>query len=152
METTIEHLQAALEASAGKFPEELLKAFLPERQTLFGQQLVPLTAGHFLALVNFNHPLACKGVTWTYEDIPLAMFIFTRPSGVIFDLIGNGTFEAEFFAFLETLPCEEMGGAIEQLVSHWMTANAPALAMKAPGSAQKKTADSDGGSPPSPAP
>lgn len=146
--TSLDQLKAALDASQGKFPEDLLKAFLPERQTVFGQKLVPLTAGHYLALVNFGHPLACREMKWAYEDIPLAMFIFTRSSAETFRAVTAGTFEDEFFAFLESLPCEEMTGAIEQLVAHWMTANATALAMKSPGDAQKKTAVSDGGSPP----
>ena len=145
METTLDDIQAAVIAANGKFPDVILRAFLPEKATLFGKALVPLTAGHHLVLVHLEHPLVIAGKTWQAQDIPLAMFVFTRGSKNLFQILANGGFEAEFYDFIESLPCAEMTDAIRQLIGHWLAATSTALAMESPHDTQKKTADSAGG-------
>lgn len=145
-ETTVDHLAEAQKNIRGRIPQEILQAFLPGKQTVFGRSLVPLSAGHHLLMVQLGHPLVNESKLWAPEDIPLAMFVFTRRSNELFQLIANDTFDAEFYDFLESLPCAEMGDAIQTLVAHWLAATTTALPMTSPyAAAQKKTAASVGG-------
>jgi hypothetical protein len=143
---TLDDISAAMMAVDGKTPAAVLEAFLPQKVTHLGQTLVPLTAGHELALAQLGHPLA-TGKAWEDIDVLTALFIFSRPSREVFAMIAGGTFEADFFLFIDSIPTADIPKLGADMAAHWMRSRATALAMESPHpSAQKKTADSAGGS------
>lgn len=130
----------------GKTPTTVLAAFLPKTSTHLGKKLVPLTAGHELALAQLGHPLA-TGTKWEDVDVLMALFVFSRPSREVFAMIQSGTFEDDFFGFIDTIPSADIPKLGNDMVAHWMRSRATALAMESPTpGTQKKTADSGGGS------
>lgn len=141
---TIEEITAAMMAVDGKTPSAVLEAFIPKTQTCLGRQLVPITVGHELALSQLNHPLA-TGRPWEDMDVLTALFVFTQPSRMIFSKIAGGTFEADFFEFIDSIPTADIAGLGSDMVAHWMRSRATAIGMENPHSTtQKKTAASGG--------
>lgn len=134
-------ISAAMNAVEGKTPSAVLAAFLPPITTHLGQTLVPLTAGHELALSQLGHPLATGSAQWEDVDVLTALFLFSRPSRLTFAMIAGGTFEAEFFAFIDTIPSADIRQLGSDMVAHWLRSRNSALAMESPSSTgQKKTA------------
>jgi hypothetical protein len=145
-EPTLEDIAAASAAMEGKFPTAVLDAFLPPLTSHLGQKLVPLSAGHELLLAQIQHPLAVGG-KWDDQDVLMALFLFSRPSRLSFAMVADGTLEAEFFAFIDAIPSADIPALGKDMVSHWVRSRNTALAMENEhAKAQKKTADSDGGS------
>lgn len=153
MKTTLDDISAAMTAADGRTPTEVIDAFLPDCPDTFAGRMIPLTAGHYLALAKLNHPFVHRNEEWDAAQLAIAMFCFTRPSREIFASIDGGTFEKDLFAFLEGVPAAEMEKAASGIFSHWKAAFSTAIPMKSPhAGAQKKTADSAGFSPMSPMP
>jgi hypothetical protein len=149
-EPNLDDIAAAMNAVDGRTPSNVLEAFLPKPVTHLGQKLVPLSAGHELLLAQISHPLA-TGTKWEDSDVLMALFVFSRPSRLLFAMVADSTFEAEFFAFIDTIPTADIPKLGQDMVSHWMRSRATALAMESEHSTgQKKTADLDGGSTQSP--
>jgi hypothetical protein len=143
---SLDQIAEALQSSEGRTPSDVLAAFLPDRATVFGQRLVPLTAGHDLLLEKLAHPFTRPGTEWKSHDLAVAMLVFTRPSRELFRMIDSGDFEDAIFELLDTLPFGDLEAAAAELVAHWATHRATALAMRSPhSSAEKKTAASAGG-------
>lgn len=142
---------ASLDSSST--PGAVLDAFLPKPVTVIGKKLLPLTAGHELALAYTKHPLASGG-KWEDSDVLLALFLFSRPSREIFALIEDGCFEDAFLAFVDSIPPADIPQLGHDLVAHWMRNRRTALAMENEHAtaAKKKTEDSAGGSAPFPKP
>lgn len=145
---TLADLQEALEATEGKTPQEILDAFCPEKTTIAGHPLVPLTAGHDLFMSRIKHPLALGSAAWTADDVATALFVFCTPSDELQSMMANGTYEERFYQFLETIPLHETEKAAVTLIAHWAKSRNTALAMKAPAGVEgsKKKAASAGGS------
>jgi hypothetical protein len=129
---TIADLQEALENTAGRTPQEIIDAFCPLGTTIAGKPLLPLTAGHDLFLSRIKHPLAVGAKAWTAEDVATALFVFTTPSVELFAMIEDGSYESAFWAFLDTLPMNELEAAAAALLAHWAKSRATAIPMKAP--------------------
>jgi hypothetical protein len=132
-------IAAAMEAVDGKTPTTVLEAFLPKVATHLGKRLVPLTAGHELALAQLGHPLA-TGTKWEDVDVLMALFVFSRPSREVFAMIAGGTFEDDFFGFIDSIPSADIPKLGNDMVAHWMRSRATALAMESPtpGTQKKK--------------
>lgn len=146
---TLEDIAAARAATEGKTPQAVLAAFIPKPVSVLSQKLLPLTAGHELLLSQIGHPLA-TGQKWEDVDVLMALFIFTHPSRTLFQMIASETLEAEFFAFIDGIPSADIAALGPDMVSHWMASRITALNMESKhAGAQKKTADSVGGSTPS---
>jgi len=144
--TSLDALADALRDAEGKTPSDVVAAFLPDCKTIFGQKLLPLTAGHDLFLEKIAHPFATGGKEWTSHDLAVAMFAFTTPSRDLFRMVANDTLEDALFDFLDSLPFGDLEPAAAELVGHWISHRATALAMRSPRSeGQKKTAASVGG-------
>lgn len=149
-EPTLEDITAAREAVDGQTPTTVLEAFLPPIASGLGHKLVPISAGHELLLSQIGHPLSTGG-KWEELDVLMALFLFSRPSRISFALVAEGTLESEFFAFIDAIPAADIRTLGQDMVSHWMRSRRTALAMENEHStAQKKTADSAGGSTRSP--
>ena len=147
---TLEDLAAAREAVDGKIPGTVVAAFVQPAKTCLGQKLLPITAGHELLLAHIEHPLATGG-KWQDSDVLMALFIFSRRSRQSFEALADGSFESEFFDFVDSLPASDVPSLGQDMVSHWLKSRQTALAMESEQkTAQKKTADSDGGSTRSP--
>ena len=147
-EPTLEDIADAREATGGKMPRVVLDAFLPKKQTHLGQTLVPLTAGHELILSQLGHPFV-TGKGFEDIDVLMALYVFSRPSRELFALVASDEFEAEFFRFIDGIPMPDVQALGSDMVAHWLASRATAMEMENPhASAQKKTADSDGGSRP----
>lgn len=143
---TLEDIAAAREAADSATPSAVLEAFLPKPVSHLGKKLVPITAGHELLLGQLGHPLA-TGAKWEDIDVLMALYVFSRPSRDLFSLVGEDTFEAEFFAFIDTIPTADIRALGQDMVGHWMRSRATAIAMESShASTQKKTADSAGSS------
>lgn len=151
---TLQELEAASAESSGQTPQEVIDAFLQVKTVVAGQPLVKLTVGHDLFLAKFRHPiLAGTSVTWTAQDVATALFVFSRPSADLFAMLEDGTYEAEFYAFLDTIPMGEIADCAAAIVAHWLRSRATALPMQAPAAMRnstKKKAASAGGSKRSP--
>lgn len=148
-EATLDQITAALQAVDGHTPSDVLDAFIPKPATSLGRKLIPLTAGHELLLSQFKHPLSAGGGEWEDADVLLALFIFSTPSIKLFGMVEDDTFQSEFLAFVDSIPPCDIPKLGSEMVSHWMRSRATAIAMQSPhGSGQKKTAGSDGCSPP----
>ena len=120
--------------------------------THLGQTLVPITAGHELLFAQISHPLA-TGKKWEDVDVLMALFIFSRPSRQLFQMVAEDSFETAFFAFLDTIPTGDIQQLGHDMVAHWVRSRAAAIPMENPHStAKKKAVASAGGSPPSPPP
>lgn len=148
-ETTLQDLADAAAEANGQTPQEVIDAFLNVKTEVAGKPLVPLKAGHDLFLAKFRHPILKPGDPWSPHDIASALFIFSRPSSELFAMIEDGTYEREFYAFLDTIPMGEIATASAALVAHWLKSRATALPMKSPDhlrSGSKKKAGSAGGS------
>lgn len=138
-EPTIEDIAAARQSSDGKIPSTILDAFLPKPKTIFGQTLVPLTAGHELLLGQLDHPLA-TGQPMEDSDVLMALFVFSRPSRDLFAMVSNDTFEPAFFKFIDSIPPADIEKLGHDMVAHWVSGRATAIALESK-NAQKKTAD-----------
>lgn len=142
----LQDLAAAIRAADGQTPTAVLDAFLPRAVSHLGQRLLPLTAGHELLLAQTRHPLA-SGEKWEDADVLLALFIFSRPSRLLFSMVADDSFEAEFFVFIDSIPTADIPALGHDMVSHWLRSRSTALAMECQhATAQKKTADSAGSS------
>lgn len=151
-EPTLEDIAAARDAISAGTPEAVLNAFLPRPVTHLGQTLIPITAGHELLFAQIKHPLS-TGSKWEDIDVLMALFIFSRPSRHLFEMVGNDTFEREFFGFLDSIPVADIEKLGNDMVAHWLRSRSAALAMENPHSTTKKKAAAlDGGSTPSPVP
>lgn len=148
-EPTLDDIAAARAATEAKTPQAVLAAFLPKPVSVLSQKLLPLTAGHELLLSQIGHPLA-TGEKWEDVDVLMALFIFTHPSRILFEMVAGETLEAEFFAFIDAIPSADIAALGPDMVSHWMASRITALNMESKhAGAQKKTAASVGGSTPS---
>jgi hypothetical protein len=146
---TLEDISAAVMETDGRTPAAVLDAFLPKTVTHLGQKLVPISAGHELLLAQTAHPLA-TGEKWEDIDVLMALFIFSRPSRLLFSMVADDTFEAEFFIFIDTIPSADIAKLGHDMVAHWVRNRATALAMENEhATTQKKTVGSVGGSTPS---
>lgn len=151
-EPTLEDIAAAREAIGTATPSTVLDAFLPKPVTHLGQKLVSITAGHELLFAQISHPLA-TGKKWEDIDVLMALFIFSRPSRTLFEMVADDTFDPQFFSFLDSIPVADIEKLGHDMVAHWMRSRAAAIAMENPHSTAKKKAEaSAGGSPPSPPP
>ena len=147
-EPSLSNIADAMMAVDGKTPTAVLDAFLPKAATHLGKKLLPLSAGHELLLAQTSHPLA-TGAKWEDVDVLMALFIFSNPSRLLFGMVADGSFEAEFLGFIDEIPSADIPKLGSDMVSHWLKSRATALGMESDsnsGGAQKKTADSDGGS------
>lgn len=141
---TLEQLAAAMEEVAGKTPKEVLEAFIPVATSAAGVPLVPLKLGHEMILAQLNHPFA-TGRKLDDTDVLMAFFVFSRPSTEGFAMIADGSFDATFFQFLETLPADDIKSIAPCIVTHWATARATAIEMRSPHpNGSKKKEGSDG--------
>lgn len=139
-EPALDDIAAAIAAAEGKIPAAVLNAFLPIPKTHLGQTLVPLKAGHELLLSQIGHPLA-TGEKWEDVDVLMALFIFSRPSRELFDMVAADTFERRFFEFIDSIPPSDISALGEVMVAHWVTARVTAIAMESKhAKGQKKTA------------
>jgi len=149
-ETTLQDLSEALDESKGATPQEVIDAFLRVKTVVAGQPLVPLKAGHDLFLAKFRHPILTPGKEWSPHDVGTALFAFSRPSSELFAMVEDGTFEQEFYAFLDTIPMGEIADCAAAIVAHWLKCRATAIPMKSPDQLArrgvKKKAGSVGGS------
>jgi hypothetical protein len=137
-----------MQRAEGRTATEILDAFGPYRETIGGRPLVPLRIGHKLLLEKFGHPLASRrplATEWAAEDLAIALFVFTRPSRELYQMVEDGTFAAEVFAMLDEIPAAELDSLPASLLRHWFASEETMLAMKSPHvSGQKKTAGSGG--------
>lgn len=103
-------------------PEALaavLNAVIPQSVTSLGKKLVPLKAGHQLLISQIGHPLA-TGKPWEDSDVLMALFVFSRPSNELFALLAEDRFEAEFFAFVESIPTADVPALASDMARHWI--------------------------------
>jgi hypothetical protein len=103
-------------------PEALaavVDSLIPKSVTSLGKKLVPLKAGHQLLISQIGHPLA-TGKPWEDSDVLLALFVFSRPSPELFALLAEDQFEAEFFAFVESIPAADIPGLAADMAAHWI--------------------------------
>lgn len=143
-EPTLDDIAQAMREVDGQTPTAVIEAFIPKAVTKLGKTLVPLTAGHELALSQLGHPLA-TGKPWEDVDVLMALFIFCRPSREVFAMIADGSFESQFFLFIDGIPTADIAKLGTDMIAHWMRSRATSLAMENPhATSQKKTADSDG--------
>lgn len=144
---TVEQLAAALDETAGQTPKEVTDAFVPTGTSAAGVPFVRLTLGHEMLLAQLRHPFS-TGKKLEDSDVLTAFFVFTRPSTEGFAMIERGNFETEFFAFLETLPADDIKSISPRVVEHWALARATAIEMRSPHpNGVKKKAASGGCSP-----
>ncbi len=142
-------IAAAIRSADGKTPSPVIDAFLPAPVSHLGRSLVALTAGHELLLSQTRHPLT-TGAAWEDQDVLMALFIFSNPSRLLFARVADGTFEAEFFLFIDSIPASDISSLGAAMIGHWLSNRKTALPMHSEhSSGQKKTADSDGCSAPS---
>jgi hypothetical protein len=83
----------------------------------------------------------------------LALFVFSHPSLTLFRLVEDDEFQSEFLAFVDSIPPCDIPKLGNDRVALGLRSRVTAIGMQSPhGPTQKKTADSDGSSPPSPRP
>ncbi len=146
MKASLLEIAEAIQQSEGRTPAEIIGAFLPDTKTVIGQKLVPLKLGHELFLAKIEHPLSSGSDEWAPNDIASALFVFTRPSRELFEMLENDTYLDSFYKFLDEVDATEIDAASAELLHHWYTRKQTALAMESPHpSSQKKTAGSAGG-------
>ena len=107
-------------------PEALaavLDSVIPQSVTSLGKKLVPLKAGHQLLISQIGHPLA-TGKPWEDSDVLMALFVFSRPSNELFALLAEDRFEAEFFAFVESIPTADIPALASDMAGHWIRSKA----------------------------
>jgi hypothetical protein len=110
-------------------PEDLaaiLDFLIPQSVTNLGKKLVPLKAGHQLLISQIGHPLA-TGEAWGDSDVLMALFVFSRPSVELFALLAEDRFEAEFFAFVDSIPAADVPNLGKDLAAHWIRSRAGAI-------------------------
>lgn len=144
LEPTLEDIAAAMTATDGKPPTAVLDAFIPSPTAHSGFRLLPLRAGHELLLAQLSHPLS-TGEKWDSTDILVAFFVFTHPSDLLFEMVGDDTFQAGFIRFVHELPVSATDGLGEKLISHWLKSRNTALAMESEHGGGKKKAVGSGG-------
>jgi hypothetical protein len=148
-EPTLDEIAAALAAVEGSTPTAVLDAFLPRPVSTVGQKLVPLTSGHELLLAHVKHPLS-TGAKWEDFDVLMALFIFSRQSRDLFELVNQDQLENAFFAFVDSIPPQDIPKLGQDVAAHWMRSRRTALAMtNEHTTAKKKTVALAGSSPPS---
>lgn len=145
---TQEDIVAATMAGQEGTPRAVIDAFLPLPVTAAGRKLFPLTAGHELILAQTNHPIA-TGKEWESVDVLSALFIFSHQSRLLFSMISDGTFEVEFYKFIDGLSACDVQKLGVEMIEHWSNSRKTALEMTSDSEGpQKKTADSAGCSTP----
>lgn len=139
--SSIERLQQAIDNTKGKTPPEVISAFLPQNKKIGEFKLYDVTYGHCLVLENLNHPLVeNRNCDWTATDLGVALFVFTRPSNVLHELIKEEKFEDELYEFLNQIPASKYRDFAQDIVFHYYGAMSNVVEMESKGkSSQKKT-------------
>ncbi len=138
---SLEQLQQAIENTNGRTPEEVLDAFLPKSKKIGQFDLVEVTYGHCLILENLDHPLIKnKNEGWTATDLGIALFVFTRPSELLHQLIKTDKFEEELYSFLSEIPANKYKDFAQDIIFHYYGSMTNVVEMESKTSnAQKKT-------------
>jgi hypothetical protein len=117
---SLEQLQEAIQNTNGRTPEEVLDAFLPRGKKIGDFDLVEVTYGHCLILENLDHPLIKnKNDGWTATDLGIALFVFTRSSALLHQLIKTDKFEEELYSFLSAIPANKYKDFAEDIIFHY---------------------------------
>lgn len=135
----LQDIAEAVMAIDGKTPLAVLDAFLFVPPLVFGKPLLPMTAGHWMALEKLEHPwTAQEPRPLEFFDVAAAFHILTTPSAALFRSIACRRIGGDIGETVETISKFDMVEGLRQMEAHFASEIGAAVPMRSPSNAPHK--------------